>query len=54
MVLTYILSYRTTGRATPEGSPERALFEQKDVQEFVEWLEDFESDNDESEEEDDG
>lgn len=40
-------------RATPEGSPERALFEQKEVQKFVEWLEDSESDDDESEDEDD-
>ncbi|CAM9879809.1 unnamed protein product [Ectocarpus sp. 8 AP-2014] len=30
-------------RATPQGSPERGLFEQKEVQAFVAWLEDSES-----------
>lgn len=48
----------TSNRATPQGSPERVLFEQKQVQEFVAWLEDSESsseedDDDESTEEED-
>ena len=40
-------------RATPERSPERALFEQKDVQAFVEWLEDLESSSEGEEDDDD-
>ena len=39
-------------RATPQGSPERALFEQEEVQEFVKWLEDSESEDDDDAEED--
>ena len=40
-------------RSTPQGSPERTLFEQKDVQAFVEWLEDLESSSEGEEDDDD-
>lgn len=40
-------------RTTPQGTPERALFEEKEVQAFVQWLEDSESEEDDDDDDDD-
>lgn len=41
------------GRSSPHGSPERALFEQPSVQQFIEWFEDDDDDDDDDSTEDD-
>lgn len=37
-------------RSTPRGSPERALFEQPEVQAFVTWLEEEDEEDEDGEE----
>ncbi|CAM9388158.1 unnamed protein product [Discosporangium mesarthrocarpum] len=50
-----LMRWVTLRRSTPGETPERKLFDEREVQDFVEWLEEEEEeDDDEDEDEDDG